>query len=89
MPANIRDTLIKLVLFSFVIGLLLSFFEIDPAELLKNFGATAEKVFEVVADIIEWGVKYVLLGAVVVVPIWLVFFLLGRLRGKKTWKPPR
>lgn len=89
MPANIRDTLIKLVLFSFVIGLLLSFFEIDPAELLKNFGATAEKIFEIVADIIEWGVKYVLLGAVVVVPIWLVFFLLGRLRGKKTWKPPR
>ncbi|MBT6096729.1 MAG: hypothetical protein HOH04_17725 [Rhodospirillaceae bacterium] len=82
MPSSIRDTLIKIVLFSFVIGLLLSFFDIDPAQLLKNFGATAEKIFEIVADIIEWGVKYVLLGAVVVVPIWLVIFAIGKLRGK-------
>jgi len=82
MPSSIRDTLIKLVLFSFVIGLLLSFFDIDPAELLKNFGATAQKIFEIVADIIEWGVKYVLLGAVVVVPIWLVIFALGKARGR-------
>lgn len=89
MPANIRDTIIKLVLFSFVIGLLLSFFDIDPAQLLKNFGATAEKIFEIVADIIEWGVKYVLVGAVVVVPVWLVFFLLSKLRGKSRGKAPR
>jgi hypothetical protein len=82
MPSSIRDTIIKLVLFSFVIGLLLSFFDIDPAQLLKNFGATAQKIFEIVADIIEWGVKYVLLGAVVVVPIWLVIFALGKARGR-------
>ncbi|MEK9752653.1 MAG: DUF6460 domain-containing protein [Rhodospirillaceae bacterium] len=82
MPANIRDTIIKIVLFSFVIGLLLSFFDVNPAQLLRNFGATAEKIFKIVADIIEWGVKYVLLGAVVVVPIWLIIFAFGKLRGK-------
>jgi len=27
--------------------------------------------------------KYVLLGAVVVVPIWLIFFLIGKARGKR------
>lgn len=82
MPASIRDTVIKIVLFSFVIGLLLSFFDVNPAELLRNFGATAEQIFKIVADVIEWGVKYVLLGAVVVVPIWLIIFGLGKLRGK-------
>jgi len=82
MPANIRDTVLKIVLFSFVIGLLLSFFDLDPAQLLKNFGATAEKIFKIVADVIEWAVKYVLLGAVVVVPIWLIFFAIGKLRGR-------
>ena len=80
MPANVRDTIIKIVLFSFVIGLLLSFFDVDPAQLLRNFGATAEQIFKIVADIIEWGVKYVLLGAVVVIPIWLIFFAIGKLR---------
>lgn len=82
MPANIRDTIIKIVLFSFIVGLLLSFFDINPAQLLRNFGATVEKIFKIVADVIEWGVKYVLLGAVVVVPIWLIFFGIGKLRGK-------
>ncbi len=80
MPANIRDTVLKIVLFSFVIGLLLSFFDVNPAQLLRNFGATAEQIFKIVADIIEWGVKYVLLGAVVVIPIWLIFFAIGKLR---------
>ena len=80
MPANVRDTIIKIVLFSCVIGLLLSFFDVNPAQLLRNFGATAEQIFKIVADIIEWGVKYVLLGAVVVIPIWLIFFAIGKLR---------
>ncbi len=82
MPAQIKDSLIKVLLFSFVIGVLLSFFEIDPTELLANFGDTVQSIFSVVARVVEWGVKYVLLGAVVVVPIWLIFFFLNKARGK-------
>lgn len=82
MPANIKDTLIKVLLFSFIIGVLLSFFEINPKELLANFGETVQSIFSVVARIIEWAVKYILLGAVVVVPIWLIFFFINKARGK-------
>lgn len=82
MPANIKDTLIKVLLFSFIIGVLLSFFEINPTELLANFGETVQSIFSVVARIIEWAVKYILLGAVVVVPIWLIFFFINKARGK-------
>ncbi|MBT3659620.1 MAG: hypothetical protein HOB37_16205 [Rhodospirillaceae bacterium] len=82
MPSNVRDTIVKLVLISFVVGLLISFFEINPAELLANFGETAQKIFSLVARFIEWSVKYVLLGAVIVMPIWLIFFLIGKARGK-------
>ncbi|NQW02069.1 MAG: hypothetical protein HQ483_20365 [Rhodospirillales bacterium] len=82
MPKNIKDTLIKVLLFSFIIGVLLSFFNINPKELLANFGETVESIFSVVARIIEWAVKYILLGAVVVVPIWLVVFLINKARGK-------
>ena len=61
MPANIRDTVLKIVLFSFIIGLLLSFFDINPTELLRNFGATAEKIFEIVAELNqEEGVTFLL-----------------------------
>lgn len=82
MPANIKDTLIKVLLFSFIIGVLLSFFEINPKELLANFGDTVQSIFSVVARVVEWAVKYVLLGAVVVVPIWLIFFFINKARGK-------
>jgi len=84
MPKNVRDTIIKIVIGSFFVGLLLAFFEINPQELMADFGDTVQAIFGVVADVIEWGVKYVLLGAVVVVPIWLIFFGIGKLRGKKS-----
>lgn len=82
MPTKVRETIIKLVLFSFAIGVILHFFDIDPQSLLARFGDTVEKIFSVVASFIEWAVKYVLLGAVVVVPIWLLFFLFEKMRGK-------
>ena len=82
MPKHIREMLIKVMLASFVVGVLLAFFNIEPRELLENFGETIQSVFEIVAQIVEWAVKYILLGGVVVVPIWLIFILIGKARGK-------
>jgi hypothetical protein len=82
MPKHIRETLIKVMLASFVVGVLLAFFNIEPKELLENFGETIQSIFEIVARIVEWAVKYILLGGVVVVPIWLIFILIGKARGK-------
>jgi len=48
---------------------LISFFDINPKELLANFGETLQDIFARAVRCIEWLVKYVLLGAVVVVPI--------------------
>ncbi len=84
MNPNVRDTIVKLVLISFGVGLLISFFDINPRELLANFGETVQEIFALVARFIEWSVKYVLLGAIVVVPIWLIFFLIGKARGKRS-----
>jgi len=82
MPRHIRESLIKVLLASFVIGVLLAFFNIDPTELLENFGETIQSIFEIVARVIEWAVKYVLLGAVLVVPIWLILFFISKARGR-------
>jgi hypothetical protein len=82
MPKHIREMLIKVMLASFVVGVLLAFFNIEPRELLENFGETIQSIFEIVTRIVEWAVKYILLGGVVVVPIWLIFILIGKARGK-------
>ena len=63
----------KLVIASLCVGLLLSFFEIDPVELIENVPDTLGRILEVVLDIINWAGKYVLLGAIIVIPIWILF----------------
>ena len=82
MQKSIVSTIIKLAIGSLLLGLLLSAFSITPQDLLKNLGETAQDIFEALASIIEWSVQYILIGAVVVVPIWLVFYAWGKFRGK-------
>ncbi len=83
MSAQIRETIVKIVVASLIVGLFLGFFDIDPRELLADFGETVQRIFSVVASVVEWAVKYVLLGAIVVVPVWLIFFAIGKFRQRK------
>ena len=58
----------------------MAFFGVQPTDILAWL---AESVREAAANAeawIGWTVKYVLLGAVVVVPIWVLWYLLQFLR---------
>lgn len=68
--------LIRLTLLSFVVGLALWIFGIDPMDLWYNFGETVRAVWENMGDFARWAVKYVALGAIVVLPLWIIFRLL-------------
>lgn len=70
-----KTTVWKLIIASLVVGLLLSFFEIDPAELIRNVPETIGKILDAIWSVIEWGIKYIILGAIIVVPVWLLFNL--------------
>ena len=72
MPRNLGSTLLRLFILSLIIGLALSVFDIRPESLLGAVGGTVESIFNVVADTVEWAVPFVLIGAVVVIPIWLI-----------------
>lgn len=63
----------RLFFYSLIIGLALSALNISPESLLGGIGGTVESIFLVVVDSVEWAVPFVLIGAVVVLPIWLVF----------------
>ena len=76
----------KLIIASLCVGLFLSFFNLDPVELIENVPDALGRILEVVLDILNWAGKYILLGAVIVVPIWLIFnirTIFGKLFGKK------
>jgi predicted histidine transporter YuiF (NhaC family) len=85
MPAMSKGaigTIVKLLLASLAVGLVMHWLEITPRSLIANFGETVARAYNALEGFAGWAVDYVLLGALVVVPIWLVVFLLGRFRRK-------
>ena len=71
----IVPTLFRLALLSFFVGLVFAIFGIDPLDLWKEFGATIERAWTLVFDALTWGWRYAVLGAIVVLPLWIIYRL--------------
>lgn len=82
MPANTISTIVKLLIISLLIGMVLSFLGITPENLLTSFGQTVERILHIVVSFGSWAMRYILVGAVVVIPIWLLMVLLRFTRRK-------
>ena len=67
----------RLVLISILVGVVLSALGLDPLNLIKSIEMLARQIYDMGFDAVRhvWG--YFLLGAVVVIPVWLVMRLLG------------
>lgn len=67
-------------------GLILAVFNVDPATLWVDFfGAVGEawqRFFEIIADSLGWAVQYFFLGAVLVIPIWIVWRVIRAAAGR-------
>ncbi len=67
---------LKLALASLLAGSLLSVFGITPRAVMDSFGLTAEELRDGVITAFAWAAPRMLMGAVVILPIWLVTYLL-------------
>ena len=83
MSKGLGSTILKLLIASLLVGLVMRWFDITPRSLIANFGDTVQRMFERLAGFFGWAVDYILVGAVIVVPIWLVVFLLDRIKTKR------
>ena len=83
MQKSAFSTVIKLAIISLLVGFALVFFGIEPADLVKGLGGTVVSIYELVLEFLRSSMKYVLIGAVVVVAVWLVFYLIGLAKRKK------
>ncbi|ALK10841.1 DUF6460 domain-containing protein [Blastochloris viridis] len=70
---------LRLLMLSLVVGVILSVIGLDPFNIIQSLVDFVrwiihriENVFHLGFDTVEWIVRYVLLGAAVVVPIWLI-----------------
>ncbi len=81
---RVASSIVKILVASLVLGLLLSRFDIWPQQLLRGLGDTALKIVKVFAELFEWALCYILLGAVVIVPVWLIVAAVRHMRGRRS-----
>ena len=82
MPKITVKTIVKLALACLLVGLVLSTLDIDPRNILDSGRAAIEALIELGGEFFGWAVTYILIGAVIVVPIWLITYLFKAARGQ-------
>ncbi len=70
-------TVIKLLIASLVVGLVMAMVNVTPLSLIQNLGDNFEAMFSAFVNAASWAITYIIMGAVIVVPIWLLFRLMG------------
>ena len=82
MPRITVGTVVKLLVLSLVVGLILVGLNVDPKNVLYSLRDGAIRLFDMGVDVFGWAFSYILIGAVVVIPIWLALYLWRYMRGK-------
>jgi hypothetical protein len=72
----------RLVLVSILVGVVLTAFGLDPFDIAHSIERLIRSIWNMGWDAVKWLWRYFLLGAVIVIPIWLVMRLINAPRGK-------
>ncbi|MBT3535274.1 MAG: hypothetical protein HN478_15445 [Rhodospirillaceae bacterium] len=80
---KVVGTGIKLLLICLVVGWVLSVINFDALDFIRFFSQSLRNAGELAADAVRWAVPYILLGAVVVVPFYVLKFGLQLLKGRR------
>lgn len=83
MPRITGSTIVKLLIACFLVGLVLVWLNLEPKDVLFQGWHLVKSLAEWTMENLGSAMSYILLGAVVVLPIWLVFYLLRAIRGRK------
>ena len=75
MLARLFSTLVKVAVASLIVGTVLAHFGITADQILKDMGVTPERMAELARQGISWALPNLLLGSLIIVPVWLVVFL--------------
>ena len=74
--------LARLVLVSILVGVILSALGLDPWNILESVRTLVRRLWEMGFDAVRWMWRYFLLGAVIVIPIWLIMRFVNTPRGR-------
>ena len=68
-------TLLKVAVASLIAGAILSHFGITTDQLMQRVGLSQERVLELAERGLTWALPNLLLGSLVIVPIWFLIYL--------------
>ncbi len=74
--------LARLILVSILVGVLLTAFGLDPFDIVRSIERLIRQIWNMGFDAVRWIWRYFLLGAVIVIPVWLIMRLVSAPRGK-------
>ncbi len=78
---RILSAVFKIAVVSLITGAVLSALDITAAEVLADLGMTPEQVLGYAERGLSWALPNIVLGSMVIVPIWFVIYLLRPPRG--------
>lgn len=78
---NFLSVALKIALASLLCGALLSAFDLSAAEMLARVGMTPEHIAELVRKALAWAMPNMVLGSMIIVPLWAIAYMLRPPRG--------
>ena len=76
------SVIFRLVLLSILIGVILEVLGLDPWNIMQSLRTLVVRIWDMGFDALRWLWRYLLLGAAVVVPIWLIMRLARVAKGR-------
>ena len=72
----------RLVLVSILVGVVLTALGLDPFDIVRSIERLIRQMWNMGFDAIRWLWRYFLLGAVIVMPVWVIMRLINAPRGR-------
>lgn len=79
---SVLAVLAKLVLLSILVGVVLSALGLDPWNIVQSLRRLLSNIWDMGFDAVRWLWQYFLLGAVIVIPLWLILRLFRAPQGR-------
>jgi hypothetical protein len=76
------SVLFRLALLSVLVGVILNALGFDPLNILDSIRQLVQRIWDMGFDAVRFLWRYLLLGAVIVVPVWFVLRLARTPRGR-------
>jgi hypothetical protein len=76
------SVIFRLVLLSILIGVILEVLGLDPWNIIDSLRTLVVRIWDMGFDVVRWLWRYLLLGAAVVVPVWLIVRLVRAAKGR-------